>query len=121
MATTDDNSIPREPSAYRPTLHFIERFRDRYDEHNRHLDEEIVATTIREGTVTHRQADKVHVESTFGGVRYRLALATDGRVITGHPVRMDEDTARESGRWSADALSDIREFLAADTSRMNDP
>lgn len=111
MATT---ALPREPAAYRPSNHFAQRFHDRYDEFNRHLDGEIVATCIREGEVTHHQPDKAHLEADIGGVRYRLVVAPDeGAVITGHPVALDEDRARESGRWSSDQRADIRVFLAA--------
>jgi len=114
MATADD-TIPREPSAYRPCNHFAERFRDRYDKHNRHLDDEIVATCIRSGEVVHRQADKAHLEADFGGVRYRLVVnPATGQAITGHPVAIDEHTAQQSGRWSSTQLADIRAFLAAD-------
>lgn len=108
MATTDE-SIPREPSAYRPSNHFAQRFR----EPERHLDGEIVATVIQTGEVTHRQADKFHLDADIDGVTFRLAVDPRSHdVITGHPLSVDDAVARASSRWSESDLEDIREFIA---------
>jgi len=115
MATSDGSDIPREPSAYSPSLHFAERFRDRYDEFNRHLDGEIVAGCIEDGTATVYTPHKVQLHETFGGVEYRLVVnPARGSVVSGYPVDVNEHQARESGRWSESELQDIREFLAQD-------
>lgn len=111
-ATT--SSVPREPSAYRPTVHFQERFRDKYDSYNRHLDGEVIEGCIRNGGVTQPSSNICYFEQAFGGVTYRLVVNTvRDVVITGHPVSIDPEAARESCRWSSRQIDEIREFLAA--------
>lgn len=113
-AETASEPVPREPSAYRPTNHFRDRFRDAHDETPRHLDDEIVRECIKNGTVEKVNREKYRFREWFGGVEYAIVVATDrGVVLTGHPVAIDEDTAWESGRWTTDQLDDIRSFLAS--------
>lgn len=109
-----DAQPPREPPAYRPTVHFLERLRDSYDEFNRHLDGDIIEQCIRDGEVSHEGPGIYHFENTFGGVRYRLVVNTrKGVVVTGHPIGIDTSKAEASGRWSKPEIEDICEFLAA--------
>jgi len=110
------DTVPRDPNAYRPGRHFVERFRDRYenDRPPRHLDGEVVRRCIEDGEVT-RHDGAVRFETTVGGVRYRLVVnAADRKVVTGYPLAIDETAARDSGRWSASQLADLREFIATD-------
>ncbi|WP_058997823.1 hypothetical protein [Haloarcula sp. CBA1127] len=117
MATADN--CPREPSAYRPSLHFPERFHDRYEDDRppRHLDGEIVAGCITDGTANHDSGSSkiVWFRETFGGVTYRLVVDVDEReVVTGYPISINTKAARRSGRWTATQVEDIREFIATD-------
>jgi hypothetical protein len=122
MSTTDD--LPRDPSAWRPSIHFGARFDDRYEDRRppRHLDGEIVAGCIERGDVVEGDPDPdvVWLEETFGGVRYRLVVnRADGEVITGYPVHVDETVAADAPRWTPDELADLREFITTDP--RNDP
>jgi len=115
MATTD--SVPREPSAFRPSNHFAERFKGRnYDDRPpRHLDGEIINGCISRGTTTRQGSGIVWFRETFAGVTYRLVANVDkGVVVTGYPISVNTKHARESGRWSAEQIDDIREFIATD-------
>ncbi|MDS0280277.1 hypothetical protein NDI85_21060 [Halomicroarcula sp. S1AR25-4] len=115
MATADNP--PREPSAYRPTFHFTQRFHDRYEDDRppRHLDDEIVATCITDGAVTKADPGTVWFRATFGGVTYRLVVDVDvGEVVTGYPISINTEAARDSGRWTSEQIEDIREFIATD-------
>ena len=105
---------PRDPSAFRPTQHFTARFKDNYDEFNRHLDGEVVRKTIEEGRPRPQGDSKWLLHHEIDGVRFRLVVnPTKGTVITGHPVNIDLEEARASGRWSSSQIDDIREFLNA--------
>jgi len=111
------SDIPREPSAYRPGIHFGERFHDRYEDDRppRHLDGGIVSGCIERGTPTERAPGIYWLRETFGGVTYRLVVNTDdGEVITGYPIAINTDVAQESGRWSSQQIEDIREFIVTD-------
>ncbi|MDF9748386.1 hypothetical protein [Natrinema salsiterrestre] len=115
--STDAQSPPREPSAYRPSLHFPERFNDRYEDDRppRHLDDEIVRRCIEAGSVTEADPGTVWLRETFGGVTYRLVVDVgDREVITGYPISINTTAARRSGRWSTQQIADIREFIATD-------
>lgn len=117
MATADD--YPREPSAYRPSLHFPERFHDRYEDDRppRHLDAEIVDGCIADGEVNHEPPSSTIIwfRETFGGVTYRLVIDVDEReVVTGYPISISIEAARDSGRWTSTQIEDIREFIATD-------
>lgn len=114
MATTQ---VPREPSAYHPTNHFGDTVRDRVsdDRPPRHLDGDIIDGCITHGTVRKVNAGVHHFTATFGGVEYTLAIDTDDReVITGYPSAINKHEARESARWSAQQIEDIREFIDTD-------
>ncbi|MDQ2052856.1 hypothetical protein RBH26_20655 [Natronolimnohabitans sp. A-GB9] len=114
MSTESQPFPPREPSVYRPTVHFHERLKDKYDEYNRHIDGEIIEGCIRNGDAERVGPDIYHFRATFGGVTYRLVVNTDRSVvITGHPISINTEVARDSGRWSTDQIEDIREFIAA--------
>jgi len=117
MAATDGTGLPREPSAYRPSLHFPERFHDRYEDDRppRHLDDEIVAGCICHGDVRRPADDTALFRETFGGVTYRLVVdSEDHEVVTGYPIGINTEAARASGRWSPQQIEDIREFIATD-------
>jgi len=122
MSTTDD--LPRDPSAWRPTNHFVERFKDLYaEEPPRHLSGDIVDGCIRNGDVTTpaTQRGVYYLDETFGGVTYRLVVAArKGLVLTGYPVAIDDDTAEASHRWTPDELRDIRAHVAADVDYHHD-
>lgn len=110
--STDAEQVAREPSAYRPSIHFGERVKDNYDDYNRHLDGEIIDGCIREGDVTRESAAICHLEYEFGGVGYRLVVnVLKGEIVTGHPLWIYTETARDSGRWSSQQIADICEFL----------
>lgn len=115
MATASDNrgpDVPRDPSFYSPTLHFGERFKDIYDEFNRHLDGEIVNTCITEGTAQRVGPEKVTLRSTIAGVTYRLVVnPSTGDVLSGYPISINTRYAQETGRWSEAQIDDILEFL----------
>jgi hypothetical protein len=111
------HSPPRDPSAYRPGIHFGERFHDRYEDDRppRHLDGEIVDGCIEEGEVTEADSGLLWFRETFGGVTYRLVVNREDReVITGYPVSINTEHARQSGRWTSQQIADIREFIATD-------
>lgn len=114
--STDAQSPPREPSAYRPSTHFPERFHDRYsDRPPRHLDDEIVRRCIEDGTAQKVNRDVYHLRETVGGVTYCLVVDVGNHeVITGYPASIDTDAARKSGRWSSRQLEEIRRFIATD-------
>jgi len=106
--STDSPSIPRKPSAYRPSIHFGQQF----SEPKRHLDGDIVETCITEGNARRDGRAKFLLEADIGGVEYRIVVnVAAGEVVTGHPIAIDEDRARESGRWSPSELADIQQFL----------
>jgi hypothetical protein len=112
-----DSDVPRDPGAYRPSLHFPERFHDRYEDDRppRHLDDEIVRTCIEDGEVTQPAADTLLYRHEFGGVDYRLVVNPQKEeVVTGYPVEIDTDVAEASGRWSPDQIDDIQEFIRTD-------
>jgi len=109
-----DPELPRDPAAYRPTNHFAERFHDRYDEYNRHIDGEVVRACIEDGEARDRAGDRVYLRKTIGGVTFRLVVSPGmGTVVTGHPIGVNTEAARDSGRWSAQQIEEIQEFLAA--------
>jgi len=117
MSTDVQSPFPREPSAFRPSLHFPERFNDRYEDDRppRHLDDEIVRGCIEDGSPKKVNRGIYHLHETFGGIIYRLVVDVDDQeVITGYPVEVDSVAARESGRWSSQQIADIREFIATD-------
>lgn len=111
------DTIPRSPSAYRPTCHFTSRFHDRYsDAPPRHLDAEIVATCIREGTASRSTREKWELRETFDGVTYVLVVnPTEKTVVSGYPESVSDD-AGDNGRWTEGELDDIRSFLQYETS-----
>ena len=108
------SDFPRSPSAYTPSIHFGERFGDRYAEHNRHLDGEIIRGCIERGSATRTGPNTVKLHEEFGGVTYRLVLNVEDReVVTAHPTNIDLKAARESGRWTCEQIEDIHEFIVA--------
>ncbi|WP_135830651.1 hypothetical protein [Halorussus halobius] len=115
MSTESPTSdVPREPSAYRPTNHFRDRFRDATDSPPRHLDGEIVRECITRGEVARRDASTVGFRREFSGVAYVIVVNPEsGTCVTGHPVALDWQTASGSDRWTREQLHDIDEFLRA--------
>lgn len=109
-----DPDIPREPSAYRPTLHFKSRFEDAFDEFDRHLDGEIIRRCITEGELTVQDDHTTLFETTIAGVGYRIVVNPKNRTcVSGFPTSINWETALDSGRWSRNQLEDIEEFLEA--------
>ncbi|AYM00336.1 hypothetical protein PhiH1_450 [Halobacterium phage phiH] len=114
--STDSQStdVPREPSAYRPTLHFKSRFEDAFDEFDRHLDGEIIRRCITEGEHTRQDDSTSLFEETIAGVTYRIVVNPKNRTcVSGFPTDINRETALDSGRWSRTQLGDIEEFLEA--------
>lgn len=110
---SSDAQPPREPSAYRPTLHFKERFEDAFDEHRRHLDGEIVRRCITDGEVVTQGRNAVRFVEDIEGVTYAIVVNPRSRcVASGYPVSLDWTSAAESGRWTESQLEDINAFLA---------
>lgn len=104
----------RDPPSYRPTVHFLERLRDDYDDYNRHLDGDIIEACIRHGEVARGGRHEFHFYEDVDGVTYKLVVNTRrGVVVTGHPDAIDVEAAKASGRWSTAQIEDICEFLAA--------
>lgn len=109
-----DSDVPREPSAYRPTLHFKSRFEDAFDEFHRHLDGEIIRRCITEGEHTRQDDSTSLFETTIAGVSYRIVVNPKNRTcVSGFPTDINWETALDSGRWSRSQLEDIDEFLEA--------
>lgn len=110
--------LPRDPSAYRPSVHFGERFHDRYEDDRppRHLDGDIVSGCIEHGDVTIPAEERyVHFRETFGGVTYRLVVEREEQaVVTGYPIGINTEAAAASGRWTSEQIDDIHEFIATD-------
>lgn len=114
--STDSQSpdpIPRDPSAYRPTCHFRDRFRDATDDPPRHLDGEIVRECITNGHISREDEAAVRFRREFDGVEYVIVVNPDsGTCVTGHPVALDWQTASQpDSRWTTDQLEDIDAFL----------
>jgi hypothetical protein len=106
--------IPREPSAYRVTLHFKQRFEDAQSEFRRHLDGEIIQRCITHGEPLRENRHTVRFEETIAGVTYRIVVnPTNGTCVSGYPTAIDWDIAMDSGRWTRPQLEDIQEFLDA--------
>lgn len=118
MSTQPSSSdVPRDPSAFRPTPHFTERFHDRYEDElpPRHLDGDIVSGCIQEGSIDAQPGGKVAFRETFGGVTYLLVVdPTDREVVTGYPIAINTDVASASDRWSSREVDDIHEFIRHD-------
>lgn len=115
--STQAGDVPRDPSAFRPSLHFPERFHDRYEDDRppRHLDDEIVADCIKHGEVRPGPGGVVWLRKTFDAVTYRLVVDIESReVVTGYPIGINTDAAKRSGRWTSEQVEDIREFIATD-------
>lgn len=112
--TTADESIPREPSAYRPSNHLAEHVKGLTDDGaDRHLDGDVIRACIERGTVTHAGGPAYRFEATIGGVTYRLVVNADRNVaVTCHPIGINCDAARASGRWSSAQIDDIRTFVS---------
>ena len=109
--------MPREPSAFRPSLHFPERFHDCYEDDRppRHLDDEIVRGCIENGEVTDADPDIYWYRETFDGVTYRLVVNDSKReVITGYPISINTEVAESSGRWTPEQIEDVRRFIKTD-------
>lgn len=118
-------NVPRQPIAYTPTVHFGEKFDDKYDEHDRYLDDDVVRECIENGDTYARselvddgdfdpEAGPLYFRATVEAVTFRLVIDVDDReVITGFPIGVDTDRALDSGRWSRSDVDGIREFLAA--------
>ena len=106
---------PRDASAYRPTIHFSDRFHNRCDGPNRHLDGEIVRACLEDGHVERVPGERElwFFQATVCAVTYRLlANQRTGDVLTGYPIGMNERAALASGRWSRAAIEDIRAAIS---------
>lgn len=106
---------PRDPAAYRPGIHFAERFENRYDEYDRHLSGDVVEGCIRNGAVRDVDGPRYYFRETFDGVTFRLVVDAEKRVVvTGYPLAINTEAALDSGRWSFDDVESIRRFIAKD-------
>ena len=113
MSTT---TPPRDPSAYAPSNHFVGHVRDWTDGPDRHLDGDIIRACIEEGEVRPHPHDpeKRYFRATVAAVTYRLVVNVEqGVVVTGYPLGINPDAARDSGRWSSRQIEDILAFLRA--------
>lgn len=113
--SADPATFPRDPSAFRPTPHFTERYHDRYGAENRHLDGDIVAGCIEDGTATEADANGiVYLRETFAGATYRLVVDVDDReVVTGYPLAINTEAAKQSSRWTTTQVEEIHAFVAS--------
>lgn len=104
------DDFPRDPSAYSPTSHFKQRFR----EERRHLDGENIRTCFLEGDLVEAEDGCGDFWYNHYGVEYHLIVGwhKDGyRVtVTAWPVLADRDEALDSGRWASNVLDQIKAF-----------
>ncbi|WP_135807345.1 hypothetical protein [Halorussus marinus] len=108
-------TVPRDPSAFRPSKHFASKVKDLGTDRNRHLDGEIINGCIEHGSRRKVDSGVYHLRETFGGATYRLVVDVDDReVVTGYPISINTDAAKRSGRWSTDQIEDIRHFIKTD-------
>lgn len=102
--------FPRDPSAYSPTSHFKQRFR----EDRRHLDGEKIQTCFLDGDLVEAEDGCGDFWYNHFGVEYHLIVGwhKDGyRVtVTAWPVLNDRDAALDSGRWTSKQLDTIKSF-----------
>lgn len=102
-------SIPRDPAAYRPTIHFIERIKGLGGDPPRHLSGEIIDACIERGDIGDPGTTPgvYYLEHDIGGVVFRLVVAADDCVVlTGYPARVT-DRAADTGRWTPGELEDM--------------
>jgi len=107
--------LPRDPSAYRPSIHFGQQATDAGTDRPRHLDGDIIDGCIERGDATKVNAGVYHLRETFAGVTYRLVVDVDDReVVTGYPISVNTEAARRSDRWTSTEIDEIRHFIATD-------
>lgn len=106
---------PREPDAYRPTMHFRQRFHD----YNRALDGSHINEAITEGTKIPAMHTCGAFYTTRPGVVYYVVVgwdrtsdpaSNDRVVVTGWPWVYDREAAIESGRYSTRVLNRIQQL-----------
>jgi len=111
MSTT---SPPRKPDAYAPSNHFVGHVRNRSEGPDRHIDGDIIRACIENGDVRPHPHDdaKRYFRRTVDAVTYRLVVnVEEGVVVTGYPIGINPEAARDSGRWSSAQIRDILDFL----------
>ena len=112
---TQQSTIPREPSAYRPGNHFAQRVKG-YGDRDRHLDGDIINSCIQDGRVFRTTSGNHKFVRWFDGVQYCLIIDLPAReVVTGFPAAIDTEAARRSDRWTDDQIDDIQHFIATDS------
>lgn len=113
---TVDDPVPRDPSAFRPSIHFGGRQKDLGTNRNRHLDGDIINGCITDGDRDQRTDSVYWLRQTFDAATYRLVVDVDEmEVITGYPTDIDTETAAKPGsRWTDKQVEDIRHFIESD-------
>jgi hypothetical protein len=102
------NAIPRDPTAYRQTDHFL----DRLDEDSRFLTEQTVVEAIQNGEIrgTDDRTGWEFVKS-FDGVELTILCGINEKLcptlITAYPQVCDWSTAILSDRWEETELNQI--------------
>jgi hypothetical protein len=114
--TSVSDSVPREPSAFRPSIHFAGRQKDLGTDRNRHLDGDIINGCITDGERDQRTDAVYWLRETFDAVTYRLVVnVEEGEVITGYPIGIDPEAATQPGsRWTDEQVEDILHFIRTD-------
>lgn len=102
---------PREPEEYVPLRHFGQQFR----QDRRHLDDEVVASCIRDGDLRDNEDGCACFRfEKGGGVAYYLIAGyhEDGYrvLVTAWPHLHDREKAMNSGLWSGSELDEIEAF-----------
>lgn len=112
-ASESGEEIPRDPSAYSPSLHFAQ---DVLPDDRRQLDGDVIDACIEEGRVIEQPDGRVYYRKTIAGVTFRLVASPSvGHVITAYPIGVNPDHALETGRWSPAEVEAVREFLSEDS------
>ena len=115
---TDSKSdpVPRDPSAFRPAIHFGQQKTDAGTDRNRHLDGEIINGCIERGDRRKVDTDVYWLKETFDAVTYRLVVdLAEREVITGYPIGIDPNAAKKPGtRWTHEQVEDILHFIRTD-------
>ncbi|MFC4549398.1 MULTISPECIES: hypothetical protein [Halorussus] len=113
---TPTPEVPREPSAFHPSIHFGQQTTDAGTDRKRHLDGEIIDGCIERGDRRKRTDSIYWLRETFDAVTYRLVVnIDDNEVITGYPIGIDPNAAKQLGsRWTDDQVEDILHFIRTD-------
>jgi hypothetical protein len=113
---TSSEPVPREPGAFRPSIHFGQQSKDTGTDRNRHLDGDIIDGCIEHGERRQQTKSVYWLRETFDAVTYRLVVdIQEGEVITGYPIGIDPQAARRlDSRWTDGQVEDILHFIRTD-------